>query len=152
MKQHSEMVARSDFFAFRVMDKWNSLSSDVNAPMLVIFKKKLRILLRLADGISANSKYICCSEIEIIFPFLQRKIVINSEYWADNFDLSVIILNKYNILTLSGRKLLLHSNSTISINLKSNLNRRFILIQPEIALRPMSFCFLTKYLHFSKHF
>lgn len=59
MKQYSEMVARYDFFALRVIDKLNSSSSDVvNAPMLVIFKKKLRILLRLAEGISTNSNSI----------------------------------------------------------------------------------------------
>lgn len=47
MKQQSKTVARSNFFALRVIDRWDFLPSDeVNVLMLVIFKKKLRILLK----------------------------------------------------------------------------------------------------------
>lgn len=53
---NSKMVVRSNFFVLRMIDKWNSLPSDVvNAPMPVIFKMKLRVPLKWDERLLKNS-------------------------------------------------------------------------------------------------
>lgn len=69
MKQHSKTVARSNFFALTLLEKWTSLASDVvNAPMLAIFKKKLWILLKWTERLSANSNKTQERQLKYVYP------------------------------------------------------------------------------------